>query len=129
MSRSVLMISCSQEEATNVREKAALQRRTISAYVLKIVLRTVQLDEQLFGNYHRLAPLDFSGLRAKVHPRTVMLIRCSTEEATRIRLAAKRRDATISGYVLLCLRSSWHLADTFTGSAAHIDATKTIEYR
>lgn len=129
MARAILMISCSQEEARKIREKAELQRRTISGYVLKIVMRAVQLDERLYHNYRRLAPLNFSVLGRKPRPRTVMLIRCSAQEAARIRAAAKKRDITISGYVLYCLRSSWQVADTFPGSAAHIDATKTIEFR
>jgi hypothetical protein len=112
MARAVLMISCSKEEARKVRVKAELQRRTICGYVLKIVLRTVQLDERLYHNYRRLAPLNFSIPGSKPRPRTVMLIRCSRQEAAQIRAAAKRRDATISGYVLYCLRCSWQVADT-----------------
>jgi hypothetical protein len=48
MSRSVLMISCSKEEARTIRGKAEFQRRTISGYVLKIVLKAIQLDERLY---------------------------------------------------------------------------------
>jgi hypothetical protein len=128
MSRSVLMISCSKEEAGTIRGKAEFQRRTISGYVLKIVLRAVQLDERLYESYRRLAPLNFSLLGNKPRPRTVMLIRCSSQESARIRSAAKRRDVTISSYVLYCLRCSWQIADAFPGSPARIDATKTIEY-
>jgi hypothetical protein len=123
------MISCSKEEARTIRGKAEFQRRTISGYVLKIVLKAIQLDERLYENYRRLAPLNFSLFGSKPRPRTVMLIRCSSQEAARIRSAAKRRDLTISGYVLYCLRASWQVADAFPGSAARIDATKTIEYR
>jgi uncharacterized protein (DUF1778 family) len=35
--------------------------------------------------------------------RTALLIRCSVEEAERIRSAAKKEGRTLSGYVLHCL--------------------------
>jgi uncharacterized protein (DUF1778 family) len=128
MARAVLMISCSKEEARKVRETAESQRRTISGYVLKIVVRAAELDERLYQSYQRLAPLSFRLPGSKPGPRTVMLIRCSKQEAAQIRAAAKRRDVTISGYVLHRLRCSWQVAETFPGPAADIDATKRIEF-
>jgi hypothetical protein len=108
-SRTALIISCSQFEADTTREKAELQRRTMSAYMLHNVMRQVLVDETLSRTGQKLAPR----LSILAQPRTTMLIRCSIEEAARIRTAAKRRDSTISAFVLHSLRSSSLVAEGF----------------
>ena len=40
-----------------------------------------------------------------------MLLHCSIVEASRLRAAAKRRDITISGFVLRTLRRSWNVQE------------------
>ena len=107
--RTALLIRCSAEEATKTREEAAEQRRTMSAYVLNIVLRSLPYEEM--RQPHRSA---LSNRRASMHgdlwapsPRTAILVRCSQYEAARIRAAANRRQATISGFVLHALRRAW----------------------
>jgi hypothetical protein len=122
MARAVLLIACSREEASTIRQKAEDESRTISAYVLRIVMRSVQVDDRFFADYRGLAPL--SPVLVKPKPRTVVLIRCSDKESARIRAAAVRRDATISGYVIRCLRRSWNAADSLPGLPAHVDAAK-----
>jgi uncharacterized protein (DUF1778 family) len=86
--RAALLIHCSAEEAKIIRERATQQRRTVSGYVLNVMMRVI---------------------RRPVGPKTTMLLRCSAQESTRIRVAAKRRGATISAFVLRTLRSSWNL--------------------
>jgi uncharacterized protein (DUF1778 family) len=107
--RAALIISCSRQEADTVREKAELERRTMSAYMLRIVMRNVLFDERLVATHEALAPWDPHFLSPPAKPRTSMLIRCSGDEAARIRAAAKRRETTISGFVLHGLSSSWDL--------------------
>jgi len=105
MSRTALLISCSAEEASKIRTRAEHDFRGVSAYVLNIVLRAVELDEKLLGQFHRLSPLSIP-VRVPGQ-RTAVLVRCSDEQASRIRAAAKRRKATISGFVLHCLIRNW----------------------
>ncbi len=102
--RTALLINCSETQAARVRKIAEQQRRTMSGCVLNIVLRAVSVEERFFGRVSRLAPLP---LRRPAGPRACLLIRCSTEEAKRIRTAAKSRQMTICGYVLYCLERSW----------------------
>jgi uncharacterized protein (DUF1778 family) len=110
--RSAVLIACSLKEAQTIRERAAFERRTISAYVLHVVLRNAALDEKLFQEYGKLRSLlDSEFTRRPTGPRTTMLLRCASQESARIRTAAKRRNMTISGFVLYALRSSWHLAN------------------
>jgi uncharacterized protein (DUF1778 family) len=110
--RTALLIHCSAQEAKIIRERAILQRRTISGYVLNVMMRVVARDERLFTELGRLQRWDrifvWNSLRP-VGPRTTLLLRCSVQESARIRLAAKRRGATISAFVTHTLRSSWNL--------------------
>lgn len=110
--RAVLMINCSAREAFIVRECAEHERRTISAYVLNVVLRAVTTEEKYLARIERLQPFPATAL---VHPRTCLLVRCSSEEAHRIRSAAKRREMTMCGYVLYALERSW----TASGARVH----------
>jgi len=120
-----LLINCSAEQAQAVRERAALQRRTVSGYVLHIVLRSVQFEESLAAQ--QPARVSFSAISAvALRPageRTTMLIRCSVDEARRIRAAAKRRDTTISGFMLFCLKRSWEVAERLV-TVPQVDAAK-----
>jgi hypothetical protein len=108
--RAVLLIRCSTEEAKTVRAKAREKRRTISGYALGILDRSLQLEEALFKRMKRLR--SFSRVAIGFHlrgggSRTALLICCSTSEAQHIRVAAGRRDTTISGFVLHALRLTW----------------------
>jgi len=108
MSRTAILISCSEEEATKVRTRAEYDFRGVSAYVLNIVLRAVELDEKLLGQFEKLSPLP-SRIRV-LGRRTAALVRCSDDQASRIRAAAKRRSTTISGFVLNCLNRNWDIS-------------------
>jgi|SRR5579862_546051 len=100
-----MKMNCSQVEADLIHKQAQAQRRSITGYVLHIVLRHIETDEMVAKGQPFLAvwkqPPKASG------PRTTFLIRCSGEESDRIRAAAERRAITISGYVLYALRHTW----------------------
>ena len=106
--RSALLISCSKEEARTIREHARLQRRTISGYVFNIVMRAIEFEDKMahvaFGRLTGIVPKSQRGAK------TTMLLWCAKEESERIRGAAKRRGATISGFILHTLRRSWRVA-------------------
>ena len=107
--RASIIINCSRVESDLIHQQAQLQRRSISGYVLRIVLASVELDENLLPGLsrlplHRLAP--YEPIRV-AGPRTTFLLRCSREESDRIRAAAKRRDITLSLFVLHGLRRTW----------------------
>ena len=83
MSRTAILISCSEEEATKIRTRAEYDFRGVSAYVLSIVLRAVELDEKLLGQFHKLTPLP--ARTPVLGRRTAVLVRCSDDQASRIR--------------------------------------------
>ena len=128
--RAALLIHCSQDEAENIREMSKLQRRTISGYVLLILMRAVQLAENLirlraagveevpFAHVLESYGLTSTPSISPPGPRTTMLLWCSKEEAKRIRMVAAEREMTISSFVLHTLRCSWHIHDQFPKFAA-----------
>lgn len=102
--RTALLISCSAEEAAAIRERAQVDRRTLSSYVLGILFRWMDIEERLLISQQDTGRLlsPYTHLRAP-GKRTTMLIRCSKDEADRIRAGAKRRSTTISWFVVQTL--------------------------
>lgn len=106
--RTALLIRCSKDEVAAARAEARHDRRKLSSYVLNVLMTSIEFEEALFLRYKRLADLKLKMPSPHVPGRrTAFLLRCSAEEAHRIRIAAKRRDATISGFVLYLLRRAW----------------------
>jgi hypothetical protein len=108
--RAAIFVNCSQREATTIRERAKAEHRNVSGYVRHIVMRVVAVEEKL----RKSAVLNRLLLRPSVRlpgPRTAFLLRCSQEEAKRIRTVAKMTDRTISGFVLRTLRRHWNIED------------------
>jgi hypothetical protein len=86
-----------------------MQRRTVSGYVLNVVMRAVDFEDQLFARVNRLQPSE----RIKPEqPRTTIHLHCSTNEAKRVRDAAKRRETNISDFIVHSLRRSWSASDS-----------------
>src|SRR5215469_6184721 len=108
--RTALIISCSREQAAAIHERAQGERRTVSSYVLRILMRWLAHEEQLVPQKDGRPLTPYQPVRP-VGERTKMLIRCSNEEAQSIRAGAKRRCTTISWYVLHALAVSWSAKD------------------
>ena len=118
--RAALLVCCSQEEAAAIRERAELEHRKVSSYLLSILMKSIEFEEALFARFHRLSALRLpvrgiaevmNGRPLASQPRTAMLLRCSSEEGRRIRLAAQRRDASISKFVMFIVRRAWNITD------------------
>jgi hypothetical protein len=103
--RADLLISCTTMEAAQMRLHAKAQQRTLSATVLRVVLRGIDVDDQLYDRYHKLGPVRARAI--KRDPRTAIHLRCSAQDSKRIRDAARRRGTTISALILYFLRASW----------------------
>src|SRR5579872_3712127 len=108
--RAALLIRCSKHEAEAIRARAKIERRTISHFTLNIVLRSVEIEEAAEGMWVSNPAFSaqnrtlYKNSERKVGPRTAVLVRCSAEEAGRIRAAARRKNTMISDYVLHCIR-------------------------
>ena len=118
--RAALLICCSQEEAAEIRQRALREHRKVSSYLLSILMGSIEFEEALSARFHRLSMLKLrmNGIGEPINgplasqPRTALLLRCSKEEGRRIRLAAKRRDASISKFVMFIVRRAWRIAET-----------------
>lgn len=110
MERTALLIRCNTDEANRIRMEAEKQRRTISAYVLQITVRMVEIEDRLFAKLSTFRTTNqIFSRRALSTPgaRTAILVRCEVAEAERIREAARRRDLPINGFVLQALKRAW----------------------
>jgi uncharacterized protein (DUF1778 family) len=107
--RAAIFINCSQQDARTIRERAKLDHRNVSSYVLHILMRVV--DGQKLRKSRALRRRPLKSTIQLPGPRAAFLLRCSKEEAKRIRAVAKMTDKTISGFVLRTLRRFWQIAD------------------
>lgn len=102
--RTAILINCSKAEARLIREQAALERRTISGYILHVTMRSVEFDDRSLS----VRPVK---RLPTVRPRATLLLRCSLQDGNRIRMAALRRKSTISGYLLQGLARHWEASE------------------
>jgi uncharacterized protein (DUF1778 family) len=117
MGRTALLIRCGVEDARMIREGAERERRTVSGYLLNILDRALRFEETLFERIPRLAAMNRILSRKPksiAGPQTAILLRCSEYEAERIRMAAKRREVSISAFVRLTLHAAWRARDGIT---------------
>lgn len=112
-SRTALLIRCSKDEASTIRAQAAAERRTISGCILKILERSVWMEH----NYAQGVSQAFFENRARefrlahrVRDPASILLRCSHEEADRIRSVAWNRGMSISEFVVFSLWRHWEAA-------------------
>lgn len=114
--RTSLLINCSKREAQEVRNRAELEKRTVSGYVVHIVIRRVEFAEQFSSTLENpgLFRLSHDKREKVAGPRTTLHIYCTKDEADRIRSAARLGEITISRFVLRCLHNSWETEDRLT---------------
>src|SRR5215472_918065 len=108
--RTAILLRCSTSEAATIHEQSKIQRRTVAGYSLNILMKSVELDEMVLAQFGGDETSSLTVWRRPIPgpgAGTTMLLRCSQDEARRIRAAAKRRGTTISGYVLRSLRRAW----------------------
>lgn len=114
MSRTALLIRCSEDEAKRIRTESAKERRTVSAYVANIMAKAVAMEILLLGKLtrYRVGNSVLSRCVLTVPgPRTALLVRCSANEADAIREAAKRREMPINAFVLQSIQRVWTVQD------------------
>jgi uncharacterized protein (DUF1778 family) len=109
--RAAFLIRCSADEATAIRNMAKTERRSMSGYVLNILMRAIAVDQMLLRRLGRPRKLTRMGgavvpLASPSQPRAAVLVRCSVVEARQVRAAARREEETISGFTLH-LKRAW----------------------
>jgi hypothetical protein len=103
---SAILLCCSKQEARTLHEQAHHERRTVSAYVLNIIMKAVHWDERFSFRLTDVAQL--YAIRSR-GPRTKVLLRCSQQEASRIHKAAKKGATSVSAFIMTQLRTAWQV--------------------
>jgi uncharacterized protein (DUF1778 family) len=107
-----LLIHLSKKEAQEVRGRAQIQRRTVSGYVMNIVLRRIEFADEIASNAPIAFKLTVPKQKKTSQPRTTLHIYCSVDEANRVRRSARLGRTTIGGFILNSLRHSWSIEDS-----------------
>jgi uncharacterized protein (DUF1778 family) len=114
MPRTSLLIRLSHEDAARIRKEASFEYRSLSGYLLSKLERSIRVEET-FGPGHVKSLLSkqaraLIGLQdKKLH--TAVHLRCTVEEAAKIREYAARRQLSISDFVIFSLRRSWQAVE------------------
>jgi hypothetical protein len=88
--RAAIIISCSKDEADTLRYQARQQHRTMSGYILNILLRAVEFEEMALERWGRPEIPRLISSKRTPGARTTVLLRCSSKEARRIRAAGEK---------------------------------------
>jgi hypothetical protein len=107
--RTSLLIRLSPEDAARIHREALSEYRSLSGYLLRVLERSFWIEQRVGGGSS--ASL-LSHARAMIGPQhkkhhTAVHLRCTVEQADRIRQYAARRQLSISDFVVFSLRRLW----------------------
>jgi len=110
MLRTSLLIRLSREDAARVRAEASSEYRSLSGYLLYVLERSFSIEERVARGASE--SLLSKQARAVVGPQlkklhTAVHLRCTVEQAARIREHSARRQLSISDFVVFSLRRLW----------------------
>jgi hypothetical protein len=116
--RTALLIRCTKEEALTLHQQARQEHRSVSGCLLHMLERSLWIEEQFGVGLSESFLVERARLMKRVRPRdsrTAILLRCSQDQAARIRKAAAVRKMSISGFVLFSLFRQWNAAQQVRG--------------
>ena len=118
MSRTSLLIRLSHEDAVRIRKEASSEYRSVSGYLLYVLTRSFWIEEKVVGGVSKSFLCQQA--RAIMGPQTKKLhtaihLRCTVEQAARIREYAARRQLSIGDFVVFSLRRLWIAAARLHG--------------
>ena len=102
--RTSLLIRCSREDAQKIHAEADAAHRSLSGYLLHVLERSLWIENRFVVGVAYIKQTPAVGTREN---RTAIHLRCTADEATRIRAASKKRLLSISGFVLFSLQRHW----------------------
>ena len=108
--RTSLLIRLSHEDAARIRNEASAEHRSLSGYLLNVLERSFFVEQKVA--HGASTPMLSMQARTTLGPQvkklhTAVHLRCTVEEATRIREHAARRQLSISDFVVFSLRRLW----------------------
>jgi len=116
--RTSLLIRLSHEDAARIHQEAASEHRSLSGYLLNVVVRSFVIEQRV--SHGASAPMLSMQARAALGPQFKKLhssvhLRCTVEEAERIRAYSARRQLSISDFVVFSLRRLWRAREQLRG--------------
>src|SRR5215469_17434852 len=108
--RTSLLIRLSHDDAARIRKQASSEHRSLSGYLLNVLERSFFIEQKV--PHGASAPMLSMQARATVGPQvkklhTAVHLRCTADEAARIREYAARRQLSIGDFVVFSLRRLW----------------------
>lgn len=116
--RTSLLIRLSHADAARIRKEAATEHRSLSGYLLHVLERSFSIEQKF--------ALDASAAMLSLQARSILgeqvkalhtavHLRCTVDEAARIRKYAARRHLSISDLVVFSLRRWWNAVARLQG--------------
>jgi len=108
--RTSLLIRLSHNDAARVRKEASSEHRSLSGYLLHVLERSFSIEQKL--TLGASTPMLSLQARATLGEQvkalhTAVHLRCTVDEAARIRKYAAGRQLSISDFVVFSLRRLW----------------------
>lgn len=111
--RASVIVRCSQMDAERIRKEASSEHRSLSGYLLHVLEFAFRIEDTIPGPV--LALRAVQGQVIKIYAdkglRTAVHLRCTAEQAARIREYAARRELSLSDFVVFSLRRQWLAKD------------------
>jgi len=111
MPRTSLLIRLSHEDAARIRKGAAAEYRSLSGYLLYVLARSCQIEDKVVvgkvsGSLLAKQARATIGWQDRKN-RTAIHLRCTVEQAARIREYAAKRQLSIGDFVVFSFRRLW----------------------
>ena len=118
MGRTSLLIRLAPEDAARIRERAWSEYRSVSGYLLYVLQRSFRIEELVVRDAS--ASLISNQARGIIGPQikkghTAVHLRCTVEQAAKIRKYAAKRQLSISDFVIFSLRRLWNAVEKLKG--------------
>jgi hypothetical protein len=108
--RASVIVRCSQIDAARIRKEASREHRSLSGYLLHVLERSFFIEDKV-PEPALVRQGWFLRIQADENIRTAIHLRCTAEQAARIRRYAARRELSLSDFVMFSLRRLWEASD------------------
>lgn len=108
--RASVIVRCSQEDAARIRKEASSEHRSLSGYLLHVLELSFHIEDKVpaFALARQSRGIK---IYADKSLRTAVHLRCTSEQAARIRKYAASRGLSLSDFVVFSLRRLWEASD------------------
>jgi uncharacterized protein (DUF1778 family) len=118
--RTSLILRCSQEHADKIRQHAAAEHRHVAGYILRLLEGNLRIEETYDDRFTLAMVRETLEERTRAANQTAIHVRCTTEQAARIRKAAARRELSISKFIVFAIERSWRAAERVRQGSSYV---------